>query len=158
MNNEKIIIKRWILFFMVVLFLSGLTAIPSGSGLLFLCRLFPVGTFIGDWLDKVYVAVSSTNKNFPFLAYGYDWLAFAHFVLALLFIGPYKNPVKNKWIIESARVACLLIIPFALIAGHFRHIPFWWRLIDCSFGIIGLIPLSICLAKIKQLEKSTTSN
>jgi hypothetical protein len=33
-----------------------------------------------------------------------------------------------------------------------------WRLIDCSFGIIGLIPLSICLTKINQLEKNTTTN
>jgi Na+/melibiose symporter-like transporter len=30
--------------------------------------------------------------------------------------------------------------------------PFWWRLVDCSFGIIGLIPLSICMKNIKRLE------
>jgi Na+/melibiose symporter-like transporter len=30
--------------------------------------------------------------------------------------------------------------------------PFWWRLIDCSFGIIGLFPLMICLKNIKRLE------
>jgi Na+/melibiose symporter-like transporter len=39
-----------------------------------------------------------------------------------------------------------------MVAGHFRGIPFWWRLIDCSFGIIGIVPLAICLKNIKRLE------
>jgi hypothetical protein len=43
-------------------------------------------------------------------------------------------------VIEFGVIACILIIPFAMIAGHFRGMPFWWRLIDCSFGIIGLVP------------------
>jgi hypothetical protein len=30
--------------------------------------------------------------------------------------------------------------------------PFWWRIIDCSFGIIGLVPLIVCLKNIKKLE------
>jgi hypothetical protein len=55
-------------------------------------------------------------------------------------------------------IACLLIIPFALVAGYFRGIPFWWRLIDCSFGLIGLLPLGICLRKINQLEQEPTNN
>jgi hypothetical protein len=50
-------------------------------------------------------------------------------------------------------IACLLIIPFAFIAGHFRGIPVGWRLIDCAFGVVGLIPLSICLRKINSIEK-----
>ena len=100
-----------------------------------------------------YKVLADTNKEYPFLAYGYDWLAFAHFVLAILFIGPLKDPVRNKWVIEFGMIACVLIIPFAFIAGHFRGIPIGWRLIDCSFGVIGLIPLSICLGKITQVEK-----
>ncbi|HEX7846638.1 MAG TPA: hypothetical protein VF476_12625 [Chitinophagaceae bacterium] len=154
MEKTKKQIKAWIIFFMIALFLSGLTAIPLETGLAFLSKFFPIGSPIGDWLDKVYMALHNTNSQYPFLAYGYDWLAFAHFVLALLFIGPLKDPVRNKWVIEFGMIACVLIIPFALIAGHFREIPFWWRLIDCSFGVIGLIPLNTCLKKINQLEKS----
>jgi hypothetical protein len=150
-------IRALIIFFMTMLFLSGLTAIPIETELEFATRFFPLGTKVGDWLDTTYMALRDTNNKYPFLAYGYDWLAFAHFVLAILFIGPLRNPVKNKWVIEFGLLACLLIIPFALIAGHFRSIPFWWRLIDCSFGIIGLIPLTICLKKINQLE-SINSN
>jgi hypothetical protein len=40
-------------------------------------------------------------------------------------------------------IACLGVIPLALIAGAIRQIPFYWRLIDCSFGILGIIPLML---------------
>lgn len=153
MNTEIKTIKRWLRFFIVALALSGLTAIPVEQELDFLCRVFPTGSMIGDWLDKVYSGFHTTNNAYPFLAYGYDWLAFAHFLLAILFIGPLKDPVKNRWVLEFGMIACLLIIPFALIAGHFRGIPFWWRMIDCSFGIAGLVPLTSCLKKIARLEK-----
>jgi hypothetical protein len=156
MKKQITITRRWIIFFMIILFLSGLTAIPAETELAFLSRCFAADTMIGGWIEKVYTAVANTNRDYPFIAYGYDWLAFAHFVLAILFIGPLRDPVRNKWIIEFGMIACLLIIPFALIAGHFRGIPFWWRLIDCSFGVIGLIPLSICLKRIYQIEKVNT--
>lgn len=152
MTTAKKNIRAWLIFFMVTLFLSGLTAIPVEAELEFLCRIFPTGTSLGNWLYKTYLAFHDTNQQYPFLSYGFDWLAFAHFVLALLFIGPLKDPVKNKWVIEFGMMACVLIIPFALIAGHYRGIPFWWRLVDCSFGIIGLLPLGIVLKKINQLE------
>lgn len=150
--------RHWIIFFMIVLFLSGLTAIPLESELAFLSRCFPMTNAVGAWIEKVHFAFVHTNKQYPFLAYGYDWLAFAHFVLAILFIGPLKDPVRNKWVIEFGMIACVLIIPFAFIAGHFRGIPIGWRLVDCSFGVIGLIPLSICLSKVKQLENIINKN
>jgi hypothetical protein len=153
MENKQKQTRHWIIFFMIVLFVSGLTAIPLESELSFLSRCVPASNVIGGWIHKVYAAIVYTNKQYPFLAYGYDWLAFAHFVLAILFIGPLRDPVRNKWVIEFGMIACMLIIPFALIAGHFRDIPIGWRLIDCAFGIIGLIPLSICFSKITQLEK-----
>jgi hypothetical protein len=158
MKTQTKTIRRWIIFFMIALFISGLTAIPAEAGLSFLSRCFPPDTIIGEWIEKVHIGVSNTNRDYPFIAYGYDWLAFAHFVLAILFIGPLRDPVRNKWVIEFGIISCLLIIPFALIAGHFRSIPFWWRLIDCSFGVIGIIPLSMCLKKITQLESIITKN
>ncbi len=158
MNKEIKTIRNWLRFFIVALILSGFTAIPVEKELSFLCRIFPTGTSVGNWLDKVYMGFHHTNNNYPFLAYGYDWLAFAHFSIAILFIGPLKNPIRNKWVIEFGVIACLLIIPCAFVAGHFRGIPVWWQLIDCSFGMIGLVPLTICLKKIKQLESETTNN
>lgn len=145
-------VKQLLVFFMIMLLLSGLTAIPLEWGLSVATR-FLSDTAAGPWLEQVYAAIQTTGKAYPFLFYGYDWLAFAHIILALLFIGPIKDPVRNKWVVEFGIYACLLIIPFALAAGHFRGIPFWWRLIDCSFGIIGLFPLIIAMRKIVVMEQ-----
>ncbi len=158
MEKKTKTIRQWIIFFMVTLFLSGLTAIPAETELSFLSRCFSIDTGIGKWIDKVHTGVFNTNRDYPFIAYGYDWLAFAHFVLAILFIGPLRDPVRNKWIIEFGIIACILIIPFALVTGYFRGIPVWWRMIDCSFGMVGLIPLGICHRRITQLELIINKN
>jgi len=158
MNNTERNIRRWIIFFMIVLTLSGLTAVLVETELNFLSGFFYIDSSIGQWIDKVYLAFHDTNKNYPFLAYGYDWLAFAHLLLVVLFIGPLKDPVKNKWVIEFGMIACLMIIPFAFIAGHYRCIPLWWRLIDCAFGVIGILSLLICLRQINKLEKFQIKN
>ena len=152
MNKEKQIIRNWLKVFIAVLFISGFTAIPVKRELAYIVDHFPFEGSIKGFLDEVLIGIKHTSNDYPFLFYGYDWLAFAHFVLAILFIGPLRDPVKNKWVIEFGVIACILIIPFAMIAGHFRGMPFWWRLIDCSFGIIGIIPLAICLKSIKLLE------
>ena len=145
-------IRNWLKVFILSMFISGLTAIPVEKELTYIIDHFPFDGTIKGWLEEVLICVKHTGRDYPFLFYAYDWLAFAHFVLAILFIGPLRNPVKNKWVIEFGIIACILIIPFALIAGHFRSMPFWWRIIDCSFGIIGLVPLIICLKNIKKLE------
>jgi hypothetical protein len=152
MNETLMQIKRWLWFFVIILFLSGLTAIPAQTELEFLQKFFSRDSAMRNWLNKVLQGIIITENNFPFLFYGYDWLAFAHFVLAMLFAGTIKDPVRNKWIIEFGIICCLLIIPFATIAGYYRGIPMGWRLIDCCFGIFGLIPLCICYKKIKQIE------
>lgn len=49
-------------------------------------------------------------------------------------------------------IACAGIIPLALICGPIRGIPFFWTLIDMSFGVFGVIPLYVVLRKIRRLE------
>ncbi len=154
MNSEKRQIAKWLRIYIGVLILSGISAIPLEKELGFVIQHLPFDGSVRGWLFKAMTAVRQTSETYPFLFYGYDWLAFAHFILAILFIGPLNDPVKNRWVIEFGVIACILIIPFASIAGHFRGIPVWWRLIDCSFGMLGLIPLLICLQKIGQLEKA----
>ncbi len=152
MKKEIKLTRRIIGIFIIALFLSGLTAIPVDIELSFLLKTFPTNSPITHWLGKVLSAYRHTNSQYSFLLYGYDWLAFAHFVLAILFIGPYKHPVKNKWVIEFGLIACVLIFPLAFVAGHFRGIPIGWQLIDCSFGVFGFMLLWICYRKIKILE------
>jgi hypothetical protein len=105
------------------------------------------------WIRNVYGSLQDTNSRYPWLAYGYDWLAFAHLVIALVFIGPLRDPVRNIWIIEFGMMACVAVWPLAAIAGAVRGIPVYWRLIDCSFGVIGLVPLGICYRKTRMLEQ-----
>jgi hypothetical protein len=146
-------IRRWILLFVVLLILSGITAFPLQWELKILVgcsESMPEG--VAYWIKKVNDSLADTYSKYPFIAYGTDWLAFAHIIIGIGFIGPLRDPVKNIWVIESGMIACVLVIPLALIAGPIRHIPFFWRVIDCSFGIFGIIPLWIVRNKIKRLE------
>lgn len=146
-------IRFLIIFFMVALILSGLTAIPAETELHWLLQYKNnLPTALGNWLQTCYTALADTNTKYPFLAYGYDWLAFAHFVIALSFIGVYHNPVKNIWIIEWQILACITVLPLALIAGPLRQVPVFHIVIDCSFGILGIIPLLVCRKWIKKME------
>lgn len=148
-------IRIALLVFIVCLFLSGLTAIPLISELTWLLENTPKGSSFYTWLDKVLVALRETGKNYPFVFYGFDWLAFAHFVLAILFIGPYRDPVKNIWVLQFGLIACVLVLPFAFVAGYFRGIPFGWQLIDCSFGVAGFVLLWYCYRKAQLLASET---
>jgi hypothetical protein len=150
-HHQQRTIKRLILLFIIALFLSGLTAIPVDTQLSILVKSLEQGTAVHQWIQKVLLAYRQVAVEHPFLFYGYDWLAFAHFVLAILFVGPYKDPVKNIWVIQFGLIACVLVIPFAFIAGHFRSIPLGWRLIDCCFGIVGFALLWIIYSKTKTI-------
>jgi hypothetical protein len=46
-----------------------------------------------------------------------------------------------------------MVIPYALVFGGLRGIPLWWRLIDCSFGLFGFIPLWFCRKWTSELEQ-----
>jgi len=103
----------------------------------------------------VHDALYQQSLHAPFLAYGTDWLAFAHLALAVVFLGPLVDPIRNKWVLQCGLIACAGVLALAFIAGPARGIPLPWRLIDSSFGIFGAIPLLIALRKTTQLENST---
>jgi hypothetical protein len=150
-------IKLALMFFIIALVLSGATAIPIDWELNLLLNYFSSDGGMYYWLSKVLAAYIKTKDQYPFLLYGYDWLAFAHFVLAILFIGPYKDPVRNIWVIEFGLIACVLIIPFAFITGYLRSIPIGWRLIDCSFGVVGFTVLRYCHTQLKKIFPSLSN-
>lgn len=152
-------IRSLVVFFMIALALSGITAFPVYTELTWLMQTgwMSVDHFPGNWLQSVYEGVADMQSKYPFLFYGYDWLAFAHLMIAALFYGVYKDPVRNKFIISWGMFCCISIIPLAFICGSIRGIPFLHILIDCSFGVIGIIPLIICRCYILRLEKTTTA-
>jgi hypothetical protein len=148
-------------FFIVALILSGLTAFPLQRELETLTGWFGAAndsvpadhTGLTFWLVTVRNGLRDTYAKYPWLAYGTDWLAFAHIVLGILFIGALRDPVRNLWVITFGLIACAGVIPLALICGFIRGIPFYWRLIDCSFGVFGAVPL--LLARRWTLELAT---
>jgi hypothetical protein len=154
-------IRIWLGVFIAGLVLSGVTAFPLQTESRWVNAVLhqdwiesaAQSTGLLAWIDRVDEALATTNARYPFLAYGTDWLAFAHLVIAVAFIGPFVDPVRNKWVITFGLVACAGVIPLALIAGQVRGIPFAWRLIDCSFGIVGCVPLLICRQSVRALER-----
>lgn len=140
--------------FIVFLVLSGITAFPIEAELRWLVNYnAALPLFVKEWLAKIYIAVHQTNQSYPQLAYGTDWLAFSHIVIAVAFIGPLIDPVKNVWVLIFGMIACAMIFPLAFFCGSIRSIPFYWRVIDCSFGVFGFIPLWICYLKVRKIEK-----
>ncbi|RAW00355.1 hypothetical protein [Pseudochryseolinea flava] len=153
-------IRYLIILFIVGLVFSGVTAFPIETLLAFGKQCLDnlkIDNSLSQWINFVYKGVTEMNKRFPFMAYGTDWLAFAHLVIAVVFIGPLRDPIKNIWVIQFGLIACVAIFPLAIIAGGVRGIPMFWRLIDCSFGVIGGILLWICYQKILKLEKIKTA-
>ncbi|MEW6469435.1 MAG: hypothetical protein AB1458_10940 [Bacteroidota bacterium] len=149
-------VRTWIGIFMAFLVLSGITAFPLEWELAVLKdHAAELPAPMREWLHSVYAAIKETGTSHPCLFYGTDWLAFAHLVIAVAFVGPLREPVKNIWVIQFGMIACLMVLPLALIAGPLRNIPFFWQLIDCSFGLLGLIPLVIVYRNIKRLERYT---
>jgi hypothetical protein len=142
--------RALVVLVIVALVISGATAIPLETELRLLARWID-----HPWIIKVRDGLIDTYAKYPFIGYGTDWLAFGHFVIAIAFIGPLRDPVKNIWVIELGMISCVLIIPFALIMGEVRGIPMGWRLIDCSFGVFGFIPLWLCRVYIRSAARPT---
>lgn len=148
-------------FFMAGLVLSGITAFPLGWELRCLTNALGINssappasdTRVAFWLATVDQGLHATYARYPWIAYGTDWLAFAHIAVAVYFLGPLVNPVKNEWVIHAGLIGCLLVLPLALICGPLRGIPFYWRLIDCSFGVFGSAPLFYCLRLTWQIKR-----
>jgi len=140
---------------------SGVTAFPLLLELRLLARLMGLGagvspegvTGLARWILTVKNGLEDTYTHYPWIAYGTDWLAFGHIVIAMFFVGPLINPLSGKSTLWAGVAACCAVIPLALVCGPIRGIPVYWRLIDCSFGVFGIIPLVYCLRLLPGIAK-----
>jgi hypothetical protein len=130
--SQAIALKRiriWLTVVILALFVSGVTAFPLETELGWIIRhvsWVPLPGVIA-WLSRVYEGLTATNRSFPFLAYGTDWLAFAHLVLAVLFVGPWRDPVRNKWVIQFGLISCVAFC--------------FWRLLQVRYGYPFLLEI-----------------
>ena len=166
MGEEKRLLRRtrvWLMLFVLGLVLSGLTAVPIRAEVRLLRKIAGEGSWIGNswpafsaWISHVHHGVNEVGREQPFLFYGTDWLAFGHLIIAVFFLGALRDPVRNLWVIHAGMIACALVIPWALVFGPIRGIPFFWQLIDCSFGVVGIVPLYLahrCIRRIIQSKR-----
>ena len=157
--HRRITACTWLLIAGLVV--SGVTAIPLPAELDLLARLFraehlspaEAGSPFVKWILIVREGLHATDSRYPFMAYGTDWLAFAHIVIAIAFVGALQHPTRNLWLFKFGMIACGLIIPWALLMGELRRIPIYWRLIDCAFGIVGFFPCWIAYRSARELEQ-----
>jgi hypothetical protein len=155
-------LRGWTWLLIIGLVVSGVTALPLQSELELVARWLGAGDATPEqaasgfvkWILLVRDGLRETNAKFPFLAYGTDWLAFAHLVIAVAFVGALRHPVRNLWLFQFGMIVSVLIIPWALITGEVRGIPISWRLIDCSFALGGFIPCWLCHRWARELERT----
>ena len=152
-------VRFWLVLFVTGLVLSGVTAFPLEAESRLLVNLVnadwsPAPPALVEWVERVHRGLVETYRDYPFIAYGTDWLAFAHLVIAVAFWGPLKDPVRNVWVVQFGMFSCAAVVPLALIAGSIRGIPWWWQLIDISFGVFGMVPLLFAYANIRKLASA----
>lgn len=125
------LIIGFVIFGLVV---SGVTAFPLLTEMNFLASVLTGGAsdlntanYIGltAWVLKVREGLDVTYSAYPFIAYGTDWLAFGHIVIAMFFILPYRDPVRYRGVLHIGIAASIMVIPLALICGPIRGIPFY---------------------------------
>jgi hypothetical protein len=162
-SNQSALLRRarWALaVFIAGLVFSGLTAFPLAKELDVLASLIsPGGTLhaiaplgLQHWILLVRDGLADTYARYPWVGYGTDWLAFGHIIIALFFMPAWRDPERHEQTLRIGLLACSLVIPLALIAGPVRGIPFYWRLIDCSFGVFGSMPLLIALHAVRTMR------
>ena len=164
-NREQILRRRiralaWL--FIIGLILAGATAIPLPAEVDWLVKITGARQLVETpastpdpawavWLVRIQNDLRDLATSHPVLFYGTDWLAFGHFMIALVFVGALRDPVRNAWLFTFGIIACACVVPYAFVFGAIRGIPFWWRLIDCSFGVFGIIPVWYCRKWVNEL-------
>jgi hypothetical protein len=167
--SRSALLRRYrtvLVLFIVGLVLSGVTAFPLLTEMRLLAAWLGIEnaadyqnlTGLQRWIAYVLFGLEQTNARFPFLAYGTDWLAFGHLCIAVFFVRPLLKPLESDWVLTCGLLCCAGVVPLALIAGHVRGIPLYWRLIDCSFGVLGALPLLYCLQLTRRIRAEAANS
>ena len=110
-TNTKALEKRiriMISFFITGLVISGITAFPIETEIRLFDTYFLNSIFLKNHLPSIHSflvfvskGVHETAKNYPFIFYGTDWLAFAHIVIGTAFINAIDHSKDLKQDIQQ---------------------------------------------------------
>lgn len=142
----------------VGLFVSGMTIWPA----LWELRTFvdlvwgpgPAGGDVHGLMLQAIEGLESLEAERPLLLYGYDWLAFAHIMLAVLFLGAMRDLVRNVWVVQFGLIACAAVPILAGVCIPLRGIPFGWFWVDFAFAPAAAAPLWVALRDIRRVGKA----
>jgi len=105
-----------------------------------------------SFILKAIEGIESVDESYSFMLYAHDWLAFAHIVLAILFAGAIRDPVRNIWIVQCGLIMCALVPVLAGTCIPIRGLPLFWFWIDAAFAPAAALPLWIALRDIRRAE------
>jgi len=83
-----------------------------------------------------------------------DWLGFAHFMLAVLFLGAIRDPCRNLWVTQFGLISAVSLVPAAFFFGALRGAPFLHLCIDAGFGAAAFVPLYVGYRQLRMLRVS----
>ena len=136
------------------LFVSGVTIWPWEVELeLVLSILVAIDgpQILVETLQSILADMRQLRDAGSFVLYVADWLAFAHLVLAALFLMAMKDPVRNILVVRFGILCCLSVPILAISCVPLRGLPLFWILVDSSFALAA-IPLWIALKDLRKLE------
>jgi hypothetical protein len=138
------------------LFVAGITIWPATQELKLAVNIVwgdvePAGT-IHKFVLQAIEGLESVKAHYPFMLYAHDWLAFAHLMLAILFAGAIRDPIRNVWVVQCGLIMCALIPVLAAICIPLRGLPWQWFWIDFAFAPAAGLPLWIALRDIRKAE------
>jgi hypothetical protein len=152
--------RRVLALFIFGLVVSGLSAFPLAGEVSAFARFLGIrdpSAFanlegLQYWTAFVAFGLHQTYAHFPFFGYVSDWLGFGNLVIASFFFLPLVDPKRYRGVLNAGLLACAGVVVIALVCGAIREIPWGWRLVDCSFGVFGAIPLLYCLHLTDQMD------
>ena len=105
-------------FFIVALIASGVTAFPLLAELkvlVYLLGLSDASSAAGHsglayWILTVRFGLEDMYAHYPWIAYGTDWLAFGHIVIALFFVHPLLHPGQARPALYVGIAACVGVV------------------------------------------------
>lgn len=136
------------------LLVSGVTVWPAVPELKWAVRLAwgegPADGVLHGFVLRAIEGLEYVGAQYPFMLYAHDWLAFAHIMLAILFTGAIRDPVRNVWIVQCGLIMCALVPVLAGVCIPLRGLPWIWFWIDFAFAPAAALPLWIALRDIRK--------